>query len=183
MSETLRYPRRALHADYLRAAAGLVLSLGPALAVPPTSPALYVLLPAGALFLAFGLRTWRRQISRIELDPVGISLFSPRRVSLPWNRVRAIKLSYYSTRADRAGGWMQLTLKGEDPQRAGRSCALRLDSSLEQFERVARLAAAAAAANRIPIPDATRANLGALGIALETLPPAGAQTADGPGHD
>lgn len=181
MSETLRYPLRALRADYLRAGSGLALSLGPALAIPLTSPAMYVLLPAATLFLAFGLRTWQRHISRLEVDPAGISLFSPRRVSLPWNRVQAVKLSYYSTRADRTGGWMQLTLKGEDPQREGRLCTLRLDSSLDGFEQVARLAAAAAAANGLALPESTRTNFGALGIALDDSG-LGGGTADGRSH-
>jgi hypothetical protein len=169
MNETLRYSWPALRGDYLRAGAGLALSLGPATAIPLTSPAMYVLLPVAALFLAFGVRTWRRQVSRVEIGPAGISLFSPQRVSLPWDKVRAIKLSYYSTRSDRTGGWMQLTLTGEDPQRAGRVCALRLDSSLDDFRRVAQLAAAAAVANGVSLPPATLANLGALGIAVDSL--------------
>jgi hypothetical protein len=182
MSETLRYSLRALRADYLRAGAGLVLSLGPAIAIPAASPAMYVLLPAAALFLAFGVRTWRRQISRVEIGPAGISLFSPSRVSLPWNRVQAVKLSYYSTRSDRTGGWMQLTLKGEDPQRGGKLCALRVDSSLDAFERVARLAATAAVANGVVLPDATRSNLSALGISVDELQPSGVAAADGRTH-
>lgn len=187
MTETLRYSWRALRADYLRAGAGLMLTVGPALAIPASSPALYVLLPAAGLFLAFGLRTWRRQISRVEIDPAGISLFSPSRVSLPWTSIRAVKLSYYATRSDRTGGWMQLTLKGENPQRGGRLCALRFDSSLDAFERVARLASAAAVANGVALPEATRTNLSALGIAVDTpaVAPVGAPdgpTPNGPGH-
>src|SRR5262245_61305017 len=100
MSE-LRYSFASLRGDYLRTGLGLALSLGPALAIPAGSAALYVLLPAALLFLAFGLRTWRRQISRVRLDEAGISLFSPRRVSLAWNEIRALKLGYYAVRADR----------------------------------------------------------------------------------
>lgn len=164
-----------------------MLTVGPALAVPAASPALYALLPAAGLFLAFGLRTWRRQISRVEIDTAGISLFSPSRVSLPWSGIRAVKLSYYSTRSDRTGGWMQLTLKGMDPQRAGKVCALRLDSSLDAFERVAGLASAAAVANGVVLADSTRANLSSLGIAVAApaVPPVDAphgSTLNGPGH-
>lgn len=158
----LRYPFDALRADYLRAGAGLALTLGPAVLVPAGSAALYVLAPAALLFLVFGLRTWRRQMSRVELDAAGISLFSPGRVSLAWSELRALKLSYYSTRVDRTGGWMQLTLKGED----GRT-TIRLDSSLDGFERVARFAATAARDNGIALSAATQSNFGALGIDAE----------------
>ena len=155
----LRYPFSALRADYVRTAIGLVLALGPALMVPAGSAALYVLLPAALLFLAFGFRTWRRQISRVRLDETGISLFSPRRVSLAWHDIRALKLGYYAVRADRTGGWMQLTLKGAQE-------TIRIDSSLDGFEQVVRRAASAAQANTLDLSEATRANLAALGIAV-----------------
>lgn len=162
----LRYRFETLRPDYLRAAVGLLLTLGPALFIPGGSAAHYLLLPAALLFLVFGLRTWRRQVSRVEVDAEGISLFSPGRVSLAWNEVRAVKLSYYSTRADRTGGWMQLTLKGED----GRP-TIRLDSSLDDFERVARLAAAAARHHGLPLTAATQSNFTSLGIDSETARP------------
>lgn len=159
----LRYRFERLRPDYLRAGAGLVLTLGPALFIPLNSAAHYLLLPAALLFLAFGLRTWKRQISRVEIDAEGISLFSPGRVSLAWDAVRTVKLSYYSTRSDRTGGWMQLTLGGEN----GRP-TIRLDSSLDDFEDVARLAAASARRQGIALTAATLSNFGALGIDSET---------------
>lgn len=167
---TLRYRSAALRGDYLRAGAGLVLSLGPALTVPSSSPALYVLLPAALLFLVFGLRTWRRQIQRLELDEAAISLFSPRRVSLAWDEIRTLKLGYYAVRADRTGGWMQLTLKGAQH-------AIRVDSSLDNFEELVRQAAAAAFANGVTVSPATSSNLTALGIAA---PESAGQAADAP---
>ena len=165
----LRYRFAGLRGDYLRAGFGLALTLGPAAMVPAGSLALYVLVPAALLFLAFGLRTWRRQISRLHLDQAGISLFSPRRVSLAWNEIRALKLSYYAVRADRTGGWMQLTLRGTD-------ATIRIDSSLDGFDQVVRTAAAAAQSNAAELSDATRANLAALGIAV-TEPPSQAEAA------
>lgn len=162
----LRYRFEMLRPDYLRACAGLVLTLGPALFIPAESAAHYLLLPAALLFLVFGLRTWRRQISRIELHADGVSLFSPGRVSLAWNEVRAVKLSYYSTRADRTGGWMQLTLRGENARPT-----IRIDSSLDDFDRVARLAAAAARHHGIALTAATQSNFSALGIDSETPGP------------
>ncbi len=164
--KVLRYRFEALRPDYLRAAAGLVLTAGPALFIPAGSAAMYLLAPAGLLFLIFGLRTWRRQLSRVELTSYGISLFSPRRVSLAWNDVRAVKLSYYSTRTDRTGGWMQLALRGENGHPT-----IRLDSSLDDFESVARLAAGAARRHGITLTPATQSNFSAMGIDSETPMP------------
>jgi hypothetical protein len=159
----LRYSFAALRADYLRAGIGLALTLGPMLFIPVESPALYILGPAALLFLIFGLRTWQHHATRVEFDDTGISLFSLRRVSLGWNDLRAVKLSYYSTRADRTGGWMQLTLKGEGPR------TIRLESSLDGFDRVAQRAAAAVRHNGIELTPATQSNFSMLGIDAEAL--------------
>ena len=73
----------------------------------------------------------------------------------------SVKLSYFSTKSDRAGGWMQLTLQGG----AGRT--IRIDSGLEGFGEIARWAAAAAIANRVELSHATIVNFGALGIVID----------------
>lgn len=169
----LRYPVAALRGDYVRAGMGLVFSLGLATAVPPASAADYLLVPAAALFLLFALRTWQRQRARVVIDSQGISIFQPRQVSLDWKHVRSVRLSYFSTRGDRREGWMQLTLKGADPQRSTGVRAIRIDSALDEFERVARCAAAAAQANGLTVSPATRANFDALGIALSEDPAPG----------
>ncbi len=162
----LRYPLAALRGDYVRAGLGLTLSLAPAAAVPLASPVDYLLVPAAALFMIFGLRTWQRQKSRVVIDRQGISLFRAGQVSFAWRSIRSVRLSYFSTRADRREGWMQLTLTGEDPQRSHGMCKIRIDSSLDGFEQVARCAAAAVRMNDLPVNAATRANFGALGIDL-----------------
>lgn len=175
----LRYPVAALRGDYVRAGFGLVFSLGLALAVPLASAADYLLLPAAALFLLFGLRTWQRQWARVVMDSRGISIFQPRQVSLDWRHVRSVRLSYFSTRGDRREGWMQLTLKGVNPQRGTGFRTIRIDSALDEFERVAQCAAAAAQANGLTINAATRANFDALGIEFSDHPaPAPARDAE-----
>jgi hypothetical protein len=169
-----RYAFNDLRGDYIRAGIGLVLTLGPAASVPFGSGAHYVLLPAAALFLIFGWRTWQRQKTRVVIDLQGISLFSRRRVSLPWKNIQEVRLSYYSLKADRSGGWMQLMLKGRDPQQRDSVRAIRLDSTLSGFEQVVRRAAEAAAANDLDLTPATRVNFEALGIAIAEPVRAGA---------
>ena len=169
----LTYPFNALRGDYVRAAIGLVLTLCPAGAIPLGAPADYVLLPAAALFALFGLRTWRRQRCRVHLSKARISIFRPRQVSLDWQGIRTVKLSYFSTRPDRSGGWMQLTLQGDDPQRDGRSRTIRVDSGLDGFLDVAGRAAAIVDANALPVSAATRVNFQALGLEIAEAHEAG----------
>jgi hypothetical protein len=159
-----RYPPGALVGDYGRASIGLVLTGGPALAVPADSPALWVLLPLIVLFAVFGLRTLRRHLARIEVDSAGLSHSDWRRARLDWSQLTALHVDYFSTRSDRTGGWMQMTLKGPGGP-AGAS--IRLDSAIDDFVAIARAAALSARANGIALSEATRANLGHLGIAVD----------------
>lgn len=156
-----RYPRNAVVGDYVRAGVGLALTAGPAALAPLGSPVQYVLLPLAALFAMFALRTGRRHTARIEIGRDTLSLFQPRQVSLSMGNVKSVKLSYYSTKTDRAGGWMQLTLNGSGGPTGG---TIRVDSALEGFADVARWAALAARVNGIALSRATVANLAALGI-------------------
>jgi hypothetical protein len=155
-----RYPSSALTGDYVRAALGLALTLGPAAMVAPGSGALWVLLPLALLFGVFALRTVARHIAVVELADDAVAIRTWRRVALPWRELRQLKVDYYSTRGDRAGGWMQLTAKGA-------SGAIRVDSAIEGFVAIAQAAADAARANGVAVSEATRVNLAHLGIAID----------------
>jgi hypothetical protein len=158
------YPRKALSGDFARAGIGLLITLGPALAIPPGSLTQIILAPLALLFLAFGIRTWQRSVAVIAVTARDISISAPWQARLAWHNLEAVRLNYYSTRFDRSGGWMQLMLKG----RGGPDGAtIRLDSTLEGFSEIARHAAAAARAARIPLSDSTRNNLDALGISVD----------------
>jgi hypothetical protein len=155
-----RYPTNALTGDYARAAIGLALTLGPSAMVAPGSGALWILLPLATLFAVFALRTVSRHVAVVELADDSVAIRTWRRVALPWREMRQLKVDYYSTRGDRAGGWMQLTAKG-----AG--VAIRVDSAIEEFVAIARAAADAARANGVEVSEATRVNLAHLGIAID----------------
>ncbi len=153
----LRYPPAALRADYTRAVSGFVITAG-LLPFAQGAPVTIAILGGGALlFLAFGLRTWRRQRAFFELDDEGISTSGRRRVTLPWRELTNMTLRYYATKRDRTGGWMQLKL-------AAGHARLTLESSLEGFVEVARRALAAARANGLVLDPATCENLLALGV-------------------
>lgn len=157
---THRYPPSALRGDYARAGLGLALTLGPAAMVQPGSGALWVLGPLAALFAVFALRTLGRQLAVVELGPGGVSVSGLGRATLNWGEIRSLRLDYYSTRGDRSGGWMQLTAKGP-------SGKVRLDSALEDFVAVVRAASDAARAAGLDVSEATRTNLGHLGIVFD----------------
>lgn len=154
-----RYPPSALLGDYARAGIGIVLTAGPALAVPTGSVGQYILLPLTALFAVFAARTVWRQISIVEMSPEGLSIANPRPMHLSWDKLRDVRLRYYWTKSDRTGGWMQLTLRGE-------GATIRLDSALEDFIEIARRAARAVAENGLAVSPVTVTNFGSLGIDL-----------------
>jgi hypothetical protein len=160
MMKKYRYAHSALTGDYIRAGIGLALTGGPALAVPFGATAQFVLLPLAALFLAFGARTLQRGMARIEMSAVGITVSEPWPVRLAWKDLTSVRLRYYSTKADRTEGWMQLTL-------AGSGGTVRIDSALDGFAEIAKQAADAARAAGIPLTETTRTNFGALGVAVD----------------
>ncbi len=155
---TLRYARPALYADYARAAVGVAICFLPLLFVASNTVTL-ALAGLGALFLLFGARTALRHATQIVADDSGIAARGPFGGRIAWERLERLKLAYYATRRDRKGGWMHMTLAGD-----GRT--LRLDSSLDGFNDVARLAARAGATNNLEVSPATRANFAALDISL-----------------
>jgi hypothetical protein len=145
--------------DYARAGIGIVLTAGPALAVPTGSVGQYILLPLTALFAVFAARTYWRQVSVVELSADGLAVANPRPTRLSWDKLRDVRLRYYWTKSDRTGGWMQLTLVGE-------GATIRLDSALDGFIDIARRAARAAAENGLSVSPVTATNFGSLGIDL-----------------
>jgi hypothetical protein len=157
--QRFRYPWRALGLDYAGAVAGLAVTLGPLGLVRLAAPVAWVLTAAAVLFLVYFGRTVCRQLTHIELDEAGIRATGPAvgllSAAIRWEDLRLLRLDYYSTRADREGGWMQLKLA--DGQRT-----IRIDSDLDGFAQVAALAAREASRLGIAIDPATLNNLQAL---------------------
>lgn len=161
MSSTdLRYPRQTLWADYIRAAAG-VLFCGAPLVALDVNRWLALILGAGfLLFAAFFVRTALRQRTRYILGPDTLCADGPAGALVEWGRLDRMKLSYYSTKRDRSGGWMQLSIgsTGGNP--------VKVDSSLDGFYDIVERAADAADAAGLELTPATRANLRSMGISM-----------------
>lgn len=150
------YPARRLTGDYLRAASGLLLTAGPAALLPVGSYGFISLVVGAALFAALAGQTCLRQCTEVRVDEDGIET-RPLGTHIRWHDLSGVKLSYFSTRRDGRGGWMQLSLRSD----GGR---IRLDSSLDGFETVAALVARRAEENRVALTPASMSNLKALGI-------------------
>ena len=151
-----RYPASALARDYLRAAAGLILSAMPIVFAQPILVIQYALGAIAALFACYGIRTLVRHMSRVELTDTGIRTAGPLEAAIAWHELESVELRYYSTRRDRRAGWLQLKLRG-----AGRRLAY--DSSLSDFVTVARRSAAEAQSRGRALAPATLANLETIG--------------------
>jgi hypothetical protein len=153
------YPPSAVIGDYCRAAAGFV----PAAAILATAhlgPVAASLIGAlAALFAVFGLKTWLRQTTRVELSEERLHAAGPLGVTILWDELDRLNLAFYSTRRDRRDGWMQLKM------RAGRA-NFSLDSRIEGFEALVERAARAAASRRLALSAATLQNLQSLGITV-----------------
>lgn len=162
-----RYHRRTLLADHLRALAGVAVCALPLLALELAFAVACVLAAIGAVFAAFGLRTWQRQLTAVELTPQGIATHGPLARRIAWGELSAMKLAFYSMRRRRSSsesiestasrGWMELKLAGPH----GR---IALDSSLQGFDAVVEAATAAAMARGLRLNAVTRANLDAMGL-------------------
>jgi len=153
------YPRHALARDYAGATAGLGISASLLLLAHVAAPIAWVLVGSTALFLVYFARTVCRHLTRIELDETGIRAAGPALVtsgaSIRWDGLRALRLDYYSTRADRERGWMQLKL-------ADGQHTIRIDSDLEGFAQVVERAAREAARLELALEPSTVSNLQAL---------------------
>ncbi|MBI1775043.1 MAG: hypothetical protein HYR63_06825 [Proteobacteria bacterium] len=154
---TYRYPGRAMVGDYLRSAAGLALTAGPLTTMPASSGVAAVLGGFAALFGVFGLRTLIRHQTTVHLDDHGITVSGIQRRQVAWRELAKVRLNYYSTKRDRAGGWMQLTVQGS-------GWPIRFDSTLDGFADVAHRSHQAARDNGVALSEVTIANLQALGV-------------------
>jgi hypothetical protein len=159
-SAELRYPRPTLWADYVRAAAGVVLCGGPLVALNVNRWMALVLGAGLLLFILFLARTALRQKTRYVLADDTLCADGPAGTLVEWRQLDRLKLSYFSTKRDRTGGWMQLAVGS-----AG-SRTIKIDSALEGFYDIVERAARAAEVNGVVLSAATRANLRSMGISV-----------------
>ena len=159
-SADLRYPRETLWADYIRAGIGAILSGLPLLLVDVNHWLALILAAFFLLFGAFFVRTAFRQRTHYLLGPDTLCADGPAGTLVEWNRLDRMKLSYFSTKRDRSGGWMQLTVGSTGAR------TVKVDSSLDGFYDVVERAARAAEARGLELSRTTRVNLRSMGISV-----------------
>src|SRR5262249_4930190 len=106
----LRYPRETLWADYIRAGSGALLCGLPLLVVEVNRWLALILAAGFLLFGAFFVRTALRHRTHYRLGPDTFCANGPAGTLVEWDRLDRMKLSYFSTKRDRTGGWMQLVV-------------------------------------------------------------------------
>ena len=161
-----RYPPDAMVSDYLMSAAGLTVSAVPLLTLDLPAITFAILGLLALSFAIYGLGVVRRQRIRVETDEHGL-WFSPPRRCIAWDEITRFGLAYFSTRRDRARGWMELRV-------GSRTATLRVDSRLERFNELVGRVWSAASRLGLELDPTTRANLEALGMASEDTGGSGA---------
>ncbi len=160
----IAYPASAVAGDYLRSAGGLALTGAPLVLVPTPPAVTGILLAAAGIFLMYGVVSLRRQLTRIEISEAGIHVRGSWFGDVAWRELTSLRLRYYSTRRDRTGGWMQLTLVSGKRR-------LNVDSRATNFHLIVTRAAAVACDNRLSLDPTTVSNLVAMGVpCVETRP-------------
>jgi len=147
--------------DYLRSAAGLVPTVAVLATLPLGTVGVIMLSGFAALFGVFGIRTMLRHWTRFEMTESALRSSGLHNISIVWQELDKMRLTYYSTRRDRRDGWMQLEL------RSGRS-SLSLDSRIDGFVELVERSTRAAETRGLLLTAATLANLATLGVNLPT---------------
>ena len=152
-----RYPPRAIALEYFYSALGLAFTLVPLALVTPLPAVTGVLAGLALLFFIFGLRTAIRHNIFIAVSDSSVTLGGFWGTTILWGEMREFKLSYFSTRRDRHGGWMQLRLRGKRR-------TIRLDSTLQGFDTLLSRAAREARRHDLDLGLETLQNLSVLGV-------------------
>ena len=151
---------RALWPDGLLTVLGLMVTTLPLIYLDVAVPLLVVLAGLSLIFLWFGARLVAQGFCTVELSNEGISMRCLWHRFLHWRDIQKIKLGYYAPFRHRTGGWYQLTLEGGDRR-------VRLDSTIDGFDRIVGMALQAANARNLTFDPTTSTNLAALGHHLE----------------
>lgn len=151
-----RYSAGCLMGDYIRAGIGLLLTALPASQLPSDGPGFWLLSGLALLFLGLAGYTIRRHTTRIVMNDETIESLPGGNV-IEWKDVREVKLSYFSTRADRKNGWMQLTINSGKRK-------LRMDSRIDGFLTIASGVLDQTRYSDVLLSDTTSTNFESLGL-------------------
>ena len=149
------YRPLSLLGDYFRSAVGLILCIVPMTMIEGNRIVTTIFGCGTAIFLYYGIRTFIRHRTRVEISDHGIAVHGPTRRALSWDSVTKVRLRYFAPRKKKFGGWMQLDMAGD----GGR---ISIESKIDGFKDIAARAEAAARVNGLALDDASAANFNAL---------------------
>jgi hypothetical protein len=161
-----RYEKGSVTADYLRAVIGVVICGGLMIGAAPVPAVSVILLLLVLLFGVYGIRTWLRQATVIEVDETGIKSRGPlgrfADTDVAWDGLNDLRIRFYSVKRDRKDGWMQLIVRGDGGK-------ILCDSQIDGFDTIAERAFDAARRAGVELNEVTVANLKSMGLeGLET---------------
>lgn len=159
---TYRYGLGSLKGDYLRGAAGLILTGGPLVAVDTGRWGMAALSLFALIFLCFGVRTGLRHGSRIRVDEEGVSAEGLIKKTMAWRDVRSIGLRYYTTTRGGDSGWMLLKLKGN-------GVSISIESTVEKFTELVGRVIHETKGHGIDLDPTTINNIKALGVTVSSV--------------
>ncbi|MEM7653204.1 MAG: hypothetical protein AAF220_08490 [Pseudomonadota bacterium] len=153
------YPPESLVSDYIRTAIGVVVTGGLLLFMETALIVALILLGGFILFAAFGIRTWLRTKVKFLVTPEGLQREGYFPGSFLWSDLSAVSLRYYAVRKDSEASWMTLSLKFG-------GTSISIESTISDFDAIARVVADHASHNRITVSERTETNFAGIGLAL-----------------
>jgi hypothetical protein len=153
-----QYSRRQFIWDETKAVIGLILTGGPLFFADIQGVVFAILAVLTVLFVGYAAQTALRHLTVIEVSDDGIAAVGARPANIPWDRLRGIRLRYYSTRRDREQGWMHLVVKGD-------GTTIRIESAIDSFTAIVSRVTLEAEQHGVELGASTRINLDAIGVA------------------
>ena len=117
----------------------------------------------GLFFFAYGIHVLKEKWTTFEFDERGVTRRGIFKKRLSWDRLRSVKLYYFTTSKDRPqagtvldkGSWMELTIEANSQK-------LKFNSALECFSQIAHEIETKASMMHVQIDPSTLANFRAL---------------------
>ena len=150
-------------ADFVRAAVGQ-LFFGLPMIFAALGPVMFGIFGIFSLFFfAYGIHVFKKKWTTFEFDERGVTRRGIFKKRLRWDRLRSVKLHYFTTSKDRPqagtvldkGSWMELTIEANSQK-------LKFDSALEGFTQIAHEIETKADMMHVQMDPSTSANFRAL---------------------
>ncbi|MGB0551030.1 MAG: hypothetical protein ACPGQV_00410 [Alphaproteobacteria bacterium] len=152
-----RYPLASLRGDYIQAGVGTTITGALMISAFSTPVMFFFIGPLFALFAGFGVKTWLKHLTMIEIEPDGLKIYGLRRRRVDWSSVTGAKLRFFTIKRDRDAGWMELTLLTN-------SRKIKIESTIDGFNEIAEAVARIVESKDIKIDVTSVENFNAIGI-------------------